>query len=618
MIKNLLLFIFICISSVSYGQEICDNGIDDDGDGLIDLNDDECECSSVLPSSLIPNPSFEDRTCCPMENARLDCAVGWIQASAPTTDYVHTCGNYLGNTSIPAFAPLPFPDGQGAVGFRDGQANVGPGYKEYVGACLTESMEVGTSYSLEFYVGFRDNVQGNKTLDIAIFGATDCNRLPFGNGSTNVGCPANTNFYDEIDIQSVSGSNEWVTVKFDFIPTKPYEVIIIGPSCPSNPNYIYSPYFYVDGLTLAETAKFGVPFEDIAGSICNDDLVLSIESEEGESYQWYKDGIALQGENGSTLTLITAPDVAGDYLVVINFPEGCISSKTYNVRVPPYYSEQETTICESEEYVIEETSFTEDGIHEITIQASDGCDSIITLTLNVDLNTFAFFEETYCEGDTYSFLDITTSEAGTYQSITQNSIGCDSIITIDLTEIPYTEGIELPEEIELVLGDSIDITPESYDPGLIEFNWYDAEGTQIGNSLTLAGIKPVNNSIITLIGTDQYGCTSAEQISLRVDKSTINLFLPNIFSPDENRVNDYFSFIPTKAVQSIESFTIYDRWGNQMYKDTPLTNFYNNIGWDGTHKGKDAEQGVYAYMISATFIDGTQKEFVGNLTLIRF
>ena len=109
MTKKLLLLLFICFSAVSYGQEICDNAIDDDGDGFIDLNDDECVCDAALPSSLIPNPSFEDRTCCPTMNARLDCAVGWIQASNPTTDYVHTCGHYLGNTSIPAVAPQPFP-----------------------------------------------------------------------------------------------------------------------------------------------------------------------------------------------------------------------------------------------------------------------------------------------------------------------------------------------------------------------------------------------------------------------------------------------------------------------------------------------------------------------------
>lgn len=618
MIKNILLFFFIMIAANCLGQEICDNGIDDDGDGFIDLNDDECECSTFLPSSLIPNPSFEDRTCCPTMNARLDCAVGWIQASSPTTDYVHTCGDYLGNTSIPAFAPLPFPDGEGAVGFRDGQNNVGSNYKEYVGACLTESMEVGVSYSLEFFVGFRDNVQGSMNLDIALFASEDCNRLPFGGGSISIGCPANTNFYDQINVQSVSGSNEWVSVSFEFIPTKPYEVIIIGPSCQANPNFNFDPYFYVDGLTLAETSKFGVPFEDIAGSICNDDLVLSIEEVEGQSYQWYKDGIALDGEVGPDLSLVTAPDVAGDYLVVINFPEGCISSKSYNVRVPPYYAEQEATICEDEEYFIETTAFTENGMHEITIPAHDGCDSIITLTLNVDPHTYANLEDYFCEGELYTLLDIATDQPGTFQTTLQNRNGCDSIVTLELTEILRTTGIDLPSEIKTLLGDSINIIPDYYDPALIDFTWYDSNGNIIGDSPNLIGVRPLENSILTLEGIDKFGCIETQQVSLKVDKSTITLYLPNIFSPDNNRINDYFSFIPTKAVQSIETFVIYDRWGNQIYKADNIINVQHHQGWDGTFRGKEAVQGVYGYMIKATFIDGSEEVFSGDLTLIRF
>ena len=617
MSKKLLFFIFICLSSVCHSQEICDNAIDDDGDGLIDLNDDECECNAFLPSSLIPNPSFEDRICCPTKNAQLSCAVGWIQASNPTTDYINTCDNYLGNTSIPAFAPLPLPDGQGAVGFRDGQKDVGSSYKEYVGACLTEPMEAGVSYSLEFFVGFRDNIQGNMSLDIAIFGSEFCSQLPFGNGSSSIGCPANTSFYDEINVQSVSGSNEWVSVSFEFIPSKPYEVIIIGPSCPANPNYLFDPYFYLDGLTLAETSEFGVPFEDVTGSICNDNLILSIEDIPGQAYQWYKDGVALIGEDASTLSLITAPDVEGDYLVVIIFPDGCISSKSYNVRVPPYYANQEATICENEEYYIETTPFTDNGIHEITISAVDGCDSIIILTLDVNTNTSSLIEDSFCEGDTYFILDISTDLPGTYQTVIQNNNGCDSTITLELTEIPMTDGIHLPSEIQVTLGDSIDIIPDYYDSDLISFVWYDNEGTTLANSPYLLGIKPINDTNFSLVGTDQYGCSVEKLISLKVDKSSTILHLPNIFTPDYNNVNDFFSFVPTRAVLSVESFIIYDRWGNMIYRDVPLTNIYNHLGWDGSYNGNEVVQGVYGYMLNATFIDGSQKVFSGNLTLIR-
>ena len=55
-------------------DEICDNAIDDDLDGLIDLNDPDCTCESTEPVSLIPNPSFEDLDCCPDNRSQLNCA----------------------------------------------------------------------------------------------------------------------------------------------------------------------------------------------------------------------------------------------------------------------------------------------------------------------------------------------------------------------------------------------------------------------------------------------------------------------------------------------------------------------------------------------------------------
>ena len=599
------------------GQEICDNAIDDDGDGLIDLNDDDCDCLTFLPSSLVPNQSFEDRTCCPTQNAMLNCAVGWIQASSPTTDYVHTCGNYLGNTNIPAFAPLPFPDGEGAVGFRDGQKDVGPDYKEYVGACLTESMQAGVSYRLDFFVGFRNDIIGNKSLDIAIFGSDNCARLPFGGGSITVGCPANTPYYDEIDVRFVSGSNEWVSISFEFIPTKPYEVIIIGPACADNPNYIHDPYFYVDGLTLAETAQFGIPLDEVEGSICNDDLVLSIDSEPGQTYQWYKDGIALPGETNPDLNLITTPEVAGNYLVVINLPDGCISSRAYNVRVPPYYAEHSATICENETYFVGDVPFTDAGIHETTIPASDGCDSIVTLTLDVTPNTEAWIEDFLCEGEEYSFLDIFTSEAGNYESILTNSLGCDSIVTVELSEIPALETFVLAEEIEIDLGTIINLSPEYSDPRITDFEWYDELDQLLSNEVELSNFIPTENTTITLVGIDQNGCKVVHEIKVRINKSTAVLHFPNVFSPDGNQINDLFTFVATPALLSVESFQIYDRWGNLLFSDTPYLEFLQYRGWDGFYNGKIAEQGVYGYKTEATFIDGSKKVFIGDFTLIR-
>jgi len=42
-------------------DEICNNSIDDDGDGFIDLDDPECFC---YVENLIPNPGFEKISDC--------------------------------------------------------------------------------------------------------------------------------------------------------------------------------------------------------------------------------------------------------------------------------------------------------------------------------------------------------------------------------------------------------------------------------------------------------------------------------------------------------------------------------------------------------------------------
>jgi len=181
-----------------FGQvEICDNGQDDDNDNLIDINDPDCICDIIELVSLIPNPSFEDMICCPSNRSQLNCADVWIQASEPTTDYMHKCG-YSGWPDFPP--PEPFPDGDGIMGFRDGRVRGGgngagngnqngtqePFWKEYAGACLLSPLESGVKYRFQFDVGFVD-FQKSPPINISFFGTSDCSNLPFGIGENDFG-----------------------------------------------------------------------------------------------------------------------------------------------------------------------------------------------------------------------------------------------------------------------------------------------------------------------------------------------------------------------------------------------------------------------------------------------
>lgn len=455
--KSLSIFALCLLCSiVGYSQEICDNGIDDDQDGLIDLNDDDCVCESFSPSSLIPNPSFEDMTCCPNSEADLNCAVTWIQASTPTTDYLHTCGI----TEMPFLGyqmPLPVPDGEGAIGFRDGKPGV-PNFKEYAGACLTEPMTPGVSYMLDFFIGFHDE-PGSMTFDMAVFATTSCGNLPFGGGDQNFGCPTNGPGWVELGAMTFSGENEWVDVEFEFMADQAYEAIVLGPACAINPNVNQDPYFFFDDLVLAESSEFGVPLMSIEGNICEEDIILTTSDTIMGTYQWYKDGIALIGETGQSLVVSSVPEPQGVYEVVVTTSLGCFNGEQITVTIPEYASAFDATICEDEVYEFGEEVYTSPGTYEGTFTAADGCDSIVTLTLSV-LPVFSVdVVGEFCFGDNYELNGESYNLGGIYTQTLTAENGCDSLITLTLIENSASEALLFESTCT---GSAIEVNGEVY------------------------------------------------------------------------------------------------------------------------------------------------------------
>lgn len=92
---------------------------------------------------------------------------------------------------------------------------------------------------------------------------------------------------------------------------------------------------------------------------------------------------------------------------------------------------------------------------------------------------------------------------------------------------------------------------------------------------------------------------------------TSQVFIPNVFSPNGDGTNDLFSMRVGKDVTGIEMM-IYDRWGKLVYQTNNLAK-----GWNGTYNGKDAEIGVYQYLIKVKFRDASVSTFKGDVTLLR-
>ena len=63
----------------------------------------------------------------------------------------------------------------------------------------------------------------------------------------------------------------------------------------------------------------------------------------------------------------------------------------------------------------------------------------------------------------------------------------------------------------------------------------------------------------------------------------------------------------------VETFSmqIFNRWGELVFESKHIDH-----GWDGYYKGRLAQQDVYIWKITASFVGGEQITETGNLTLI--
>jgi gliding motility-associated-like protein len=86
--------------------------------------------------------------------------------------------------------------------------------------------------------------------------------------------------------------------------------------------------------------------------------------------------------------------------------------------------------------------------------------------------------------------------------------------------------------------------------------------------------------------------------------------IPNVFSPNNDGVNDYF--IPTN-IKNIEKseVSILNRWGNLVHNEEGVS-----FSWDGYCKGKKCTNGVYFYKILITSILGEEYFYQGYITLL--
>lgn len=131
---------------------------------------------------------------------------------------------------------------------------------------------------------------------------------------------------------------------------------------------------------------------------------------------------------------------AGIYQNVLVAANGCDSIVSLDLSI---LDVPETTldelICEGQTYTVGTSDFSATGTYTETLQAANGCDSVVTLNLTVAEIPTVDLVASICDGASYAVGDSTYNASGTYQNVLTSSVGCDSIVNLELTVTDFYE-----------------------------------------------------------------------------------------------------------------------------------------------------------------------------------
>jgi gliding motility-associated-like protein len=187
--------------------------------------------------NLVPNPSFEEHSCCPCAHSMASCANNWF-TYRHSPDYFNNCYN---NSSCDTNGLYGFGLPQNSCGFelaKDGDAYMGAAIilgpfgdtkGESFGTKLKNRLENGITYCYSFWVSLADSSE-------------------FTGYDANIGFLSDTNsfyFAAESNYRFIKNSNkklfsekEWIEISGSFVANGTEKFLIVGNFIPPDTSYI--------------------------------------------------------------------------------------------------------------------------------------------------------------------------------------------------------------------------------------------------------------------------------------------------------------------------------------------------------------------------------------------
>mgnify|MGYP006150974497 CR=1 FL=1 len=266
-------------------------------------------------------------------------------------------------------------------------------------------------------------------------------------------------------------------------------------------------YTWIDGQTYTATGLVIYNSFTAAGCSSVDSLDLTINSTTSST-----DNVGAQCDSYTWLDGITYTSSNNSAFMIYNNAANCDSTVTLNLTMN--YRTTDTTFIDSTvcNLYVDPTGnqYTATGIWSFPLTNSVGCDSIIKIDLTVNFPDSSFTSVDECNSYTWNGMPYTTTDTYYFNTLTVG--GCDSVAVLDLF-IGY-------DEVNTTVVTACD-----------NYVWLDADGDTIFTSLNSNGaLSGFYNGVYGLDGifidsdtlTNVAGCDSIEILHLTITSSSVS------------------------------------------------------------------------------------------------
>ncbi|MFK7983550.1 MAG: gliding motility-associated C-terminal domain-containing protein, partial [Saprospiraceae bacterium] len=208
----------------------------------------------------------------------------------------------------------------------------------------------------------------------------------------------------------------------------------------------------------------------------------------------------------------------------------------------------------------------------------------------------------------------TNLSSGTYQLNVTDGDNCVTTERVTLANPPKLSFLEEQIDTILSIGQSTQLMPMLTESTNLYYNW--TPNTFLSCSDCPNPIaSPRSTTTYTLVVNNQLGCETSITSQIKVlEKHPI--FAPNVFSPNNDHINDLFEIFIGPTIDYGQHLQIFNRWGQLVYA-MKNNDKDSRLNWDGYIQGKPADSGIYIYIAKLQLKNGNSEIQKGDFFLLK-